>query len=701
MQNFSFQYPSWLLAIIIIGAIAYALLLYFRTVRYAEKPSTFRWILGVMRFLSIGLIGLLLLGPLFNSIQETSKKPLVAIALDQSESIAAAMDETERSTLIESISSLQSTLTEKYDVDLYTFGAEIQSGTLDSMVWDGGTTDIATAVKYISDVYEGENLGAFVLATDGIYNAGKNPIYEKYNHTSPIMSIALGDTTRRNDLILKNVFHNEIAYLDDQMKIQVDVQAYNSNGSRTRLTIQKKQGEQYTTIATRDLYIDDADYFSTQEFTLDMNTVGVSQYRLSLSPLPNESNRVNNSKNIYIEVLDARQQIHIIANAPHPDIATLRQVIERNKNYEVVIHDEIPNSDALRESDLVILHNLPSEKNKIESVLSYINQRKLPRLYVVGSQTDLRQLNAIQDVVNINGQNGVMNDAEPVLNEEFSSFNYSQELKDRLRRYPPLKSPFGEYSLNGQSEILLYQKIGNIDTDFPMLAYSDQNGLKSSYLLGENIWKWKYYDYVEDAAFEKVAELIDQSIVYTTTKEDRRKFRVSHRSNVYQTNENINFSAELYNSNYELINESDVTITISDQDGNEFDYTFSPEGRAYRLNAGQLPAGSYRYTAQTTFNAENYTTNGSFTIREVEYELYDLEANHNVLYALSQRNNGQVYYPAQINQVAEDLLNDERLKPIIYQRTQTDPAINLKWIFGLLALLFAGEWFLRRYYGSI
>jgi hypothetical protein len=37
---------------------------------------------------------------------------------------------------------------------------------------------------------------------------------------------------------------------------------------------------------------------------------------------------------------------------------------------------------------------------------------------------------------------------------------------------------------------------------------------------------------------------------------------------------------------------------------------------------------------------------------------------------------------------------------VIYQTNRTNPLINLKWIFALLAGLLTLEWFLRRYFGA-
>ena len=50
--------------------------------------------------------------------------------------------------------------------------------------------------------------------------------------------------------------------------------------------------------------------------------------------------------------------------------------------------------------------------------------------------------------------------------------------------------------------------------------------------------------------------------------------------------------------------------------------------------------------------------------------------------------------------IADSIKAKQTVKPVIYQSTHTNPLINLKWIFLLLAGLLSVEWFLRRYFGA-
>ena len=183
-------------------------------------------------------------------------------------------------------------------------------------------------------------------------------------------------------------------------------------------------------------------------------------------------------------------------------------------------------------------------------------------------------------------------------------------------------------------------------------------------------------------------------------KEDKRKFRVNLDKSIFNENEPVTFGAELYNDNYELTNDPDVAMSIRNRDGKEFTYTFNKLGKAYSLNAGILPVGNYTFKATTNFNGQNLVFEGRFSVQPIQLELFETTANHAVLRQLSAKYGGETVFPAQLASIAEKIKANQTVKPVMYQTTKTNPLINLKWIFALLAGLMAAEWFLRRYFGA-
>jgi hypothetical protein len=60
-------------------------------------------------------------------------------------------------------------------------------------------SDLGEFMSYIQEQYRGQNVGAVIMASDGAYNRGKNPLYVA-DLKAPFSVIALGDTVRKTDL---------------------------------------------------------------------------------------------------------------------------------------------------------------------------------------------------------------------------------------------------------------------------------------------------------------------------------------------------------------------------------------------------------------------------------------------------------------------------------------------------------------------
>jgi hypothetical protein len=286
------------------------------------------------------------------------------------------------------------------------------------------------------------------------------------------------------------------------------------------------------------------------------------------------------------------------------------------------------------------------------------------------------------------------------LNPNFNLFNTQDNLGQDLLAYPPLSAAFGEFTDSGNGQVLLYQRIRKIETQFPLLMLGNENGTKSGVLTAEGIWKWRLFDYLQNQSHEQFDVFFTKVIQYLSVKEDKRKFRVSASANILDENEPVFFDAELYNNSYELINEPDVRMEITDDQGNTYDYTFDKTDRAYRLNAATLPVGNYRFEASVTHNGEQLTYDGQFSVQPIQLELYETTADHGVLRLLSNRTGGRLVYPDQLEVLADSIRAEENIKPVIYQASRTRSAINLRWLFLPILLLLAVEWGLRRYFGS-
>jgi len=698
LENITISYPGYFLIVIGIIALAYALSLYLNDKRIKENKSWLPKLLGIVRFLSILGILFLLLAPLIKHFITEEQKPLIVIAEDTSESISLATDKETLDQVRIDIDNLKSAISEKYEVVDLTFSDRISFSDTDTL--DNQSSNLSLPLDFISDNYEDQNLGAVILLTDGIYNEGKNPLYTDSKMQAPLYTIALGDTTIRRDLLIKNVLHNRIVYLNDRFTIETDVQAYNAVGANSKITLSKVTNGKTTQLDSKSFTIDKNNYFNSFSFELNADQVGNTKYVINLANIGTEVTTANNRRNIYVDVLDARQKIILLADSPHPDIKAIKSIIGSNKNYTIDVKMANDPMVNLKTYDIVILHNLPSQKYDINSYLTEIKRLRKPSFYIVGGETSMSLFNKAQNVLTINGSNSSMNDITPILEGGFNLFTLSDLLKSKIKQFVPLKVPFGEYKTAATSKVLLYQKIGNVETQYPLLAYSDIGNHKQAVLTGEGIWRWRLTEFTDFPEQPFTKETILKTLQYISQKEDKRQFRAFTNKIAYKENENILFDAQLYNANYEAINNPEAYLKITNSVGEKFDYTFSKNNNSYYIDAGRLPEDNYTYTANANYNGKNITASGKFSVQSIVKEQYDLTAKHDLLFSLTEKFGGEVIYPSGVAQLSDILSNNDSIKPILFQKAETKSILDYQWILAILILLLAIEWFMRRFYGG-
>ena len=650
------------------------------------------------RFVAVTVLAILLLSPFIRTRNTQKFKPVVAVINDNSESVKNGLrkDSTEYEkklrTLIEKLS-------DKYEVAQFNAGDELKRGI--NFSYRDKSTDLSAAIDEVNDLYYNQNLGAVVIASDGIYNKGINPIYSAAKASYSIYTVALGDTTIQKDQKLSNAYYNKIAYLNDQFSLRVDVEENNLSGKNVKLSVYEiETGSETKLLQSKDISYSSDNYFQSFDFVLPANKVGIAHYRISLSNVDGEITYKNNVRDVFVEVLDGRQKILLVANSPHPDIAAFKAAIESNKNYQLDVEFAETFSKKLNDYNLVILHQLPSASQKIQNILKDARDQKKPLLFVVGSQTGLPDFQKAQNALIIKGNADKFNEVTANVAKDFSLFTLSDKTVQTIPKLPPFSCFFGEYNSNPSSKQLLHQKINSVETDFPLWLFNETGDEKTGVICGEGLWRWRLYDYLINKNQEATNELINKTVQYLSVKADKRPFRVNLPKNIFQDNEAITFDAQLYNANYELINSADVEMKITGEDGKSYDYKFNKTENAYNLNAGFLPVGNYNYNASVKFGNSTYTANGKFSVSPLQLEEMRTRADHQVLYQLASQHNGVMHYMNDMEKIADEIDSKNQLKPILYDTFMTESAINLKWIFFLLLTLISAEWFIRKYLGG-
>lgn len=658
-------------------------------------PAYIKMAVAFFRFVLVSFLAFLLLNPLLKILVRTTEKPIIVFAHDNSQSLVLSKDSLFYHTLYnEQLTRLKEKLKDRFEVQFYSFGETVRQN--DTLTFTEKTTDISSVIEEVTNKYSNRNLGAFILASDGIFNKGENPLYANYDLTAPLYTIALGDTTIRKDVVVKKVYTNRFAYLGNKFPVQVDIKAHKCRNEKTLLKIM--QGKDV--LHSKTIEIKNDDFFQSFTFLLEANKKGMQRYRVEVEPIKNEVSTANNTKDFLIEIIDGRQKVLILANAPHPDIAALKQAIDANINFEtkVMYADEVMNENV--KYNLCILHQLPSTKfNSSSPLVKNILNSNTPLWYILGTATNLNDFNTLNAGISIMPAGTKLNNATPVLNTTFSLFTFSDENKKYLEKFPPLYTPFGNYKLNENPYVFLNQKIGMVKTETPLFVFSLTNNRKTAVMTGEGLWRWRICNYKEAGNYICFNEMISKTVQFLSVHIDKSRFKVILKDS-YLENEPILIDAENYNESFELVNENEVQIVISGSEGKKYPFTFSKTAHAYFLNAGILPVGNYTYKAVVKNAGKELVEQGNFTVESIQLESVELTANHNLLYALSERYNGNMYLPKDVEKIYNDLNSRNDLFNISFSENRFTDIINLKWVFFVLIVFVSVEWFVRKYFGG-
>lgn len=655
--------------------------------------------------LAFTLIALLLLSPVLKLLLKRTERPVIAVALDNSRSILLSADSTEyKKTLPQLPEKLRSLLGNQYEYRFYNFGTGAEPAANKRPDFSERQTDIGAAYDRIYNDLYNQNLGAVITITDGIYNKGLNPLFAARKLNAPFYNIALGDTSPRRDLLIKDVQYNRIVYSGNSFPLNIQVKAAQLSGRSTVLSV--SQGGK--TIISRPVSIAGNNFFTTEALRLTADKPGLQRYRVALSTVDGEINTENNVADVFIEVLESRKRVLMVSAAPHPDIAALRALLTRNGQYELTslsateFANEIgTDQNKLRSYQLVILHNLPTASiPAAKPIAEQVAKAGVPIFFIIGPRTRLSELAGLGSPISGADKGGGTNDLQTRVNEGFSLFSLTDECRAALTDAPPLLAPFGDMKQEG-GEVLLWQKVGKVNTGMPLLAFGTaEGGRKTAALAGENFFKWPIEYYAEKQAFGPIDELFVKTVQYLSARTDNRLFRTHTFSNIYQDDERVSVEAELYDARYEPITNARIELALTDENGKVRKQLFAPRAAGYSADLGMPAPGHYTYTATAAANGKTYTAKGEFLVKPTLIEYLETTANHSLLRALSSQQGGATLKLKDIEQLPALFKAREDIRPLSYEENDFRNLLHYKWLFFAIVALLAAEWFSRKYLGG-
>lgn len=653
--------------------------------------KSWKRLLSIFRFVSLFFLSFLLLEPLLEYSKTKVEKPIVVLLKDNSSSILAHQDSSEYGTRYKTkMAELAANLSQDFEVASYTFGKQLSTN--NELDFNENGTNLSAVFSEIKQRYFNRNLGAIVLASDGIYNQGSNPLYTAKEFKGvPVNTILLGDSSPQKDVWIEHVFHNKIAYQGNTFPVEVAILSAGVLDAKSSVVIQSRG----SVLSETPIQISSSKGVQKVRFEIEASQVGLQKFSIKIKGIEGEVTLQNNETSFYVEVLKSKQKILLLANSPHPDVQAIKNGLLENDNYELdtKLANNIPRD--LNQYSLIITHNLPSSKFQVSQIFG----SAVPVFAVLGNQVDYSFFNQLGLGIQIIATKNET-EAGLAVNPNFNQFELSREAMSKLGSYSPIQVPFSnKYEVSNSSQVALYQRIGPAKTEYPLLMFSSQEEKKRGVFVGEGMWRWRLQEYAEDGNRESVDELFQQSVQFLVAKEDKSRFRVTGKP-IYVQGDEILVRAEVYNKSYEPINSQEVAFELTDEKNEKFQFLFSPDGEAYKLSLGKLRDGKYSYTTSTLVDGATETKSGEFSVEKINLELTQTRANVEVLSQLSANTNGKFLSLDESGLLPEFIVSNGSMTAVRYEEKEVEDLIELKFLFYLLLLILGVEWFVRKRNGG-
>jgi hypothetical protein len=692
---FNSAYPVlWLLA-------SFALALVVSYALYRNNPLKFskKWmeytIMGI-RFLVVFILCFLLLEPMIKWVTERKEKPILVLAIDNSESMKQSKDSSYLNNLFgNDLASFKEAVSNRFDVVTYTLGEKTKKENTYS--FKEKLSNISDALVQIENDHYNLNHTTTILISDGIYNQGSNPTYALQKGSAPIYTIAIGDTTQKKDALIAKVKHSNTVYAGNDFEVMADVKAFFCNGENINISL--SEGNEL--LFSSNIIARGNNFYTTQKISLSNAKEGLHTYQISIAPLNKESNLLNNKVQIQVNVVRTKQKIVLLYLNAHPDIGAIVKSLEDNPNYELSSYSLSDYKDeGINEASMFILHQVPGSRGEGAKLLQRLQQNNIPIFHIIGRQTGLAFL-ANAGTLKITGPAQNSNESQAWVNDNFPYFQIDENLKTSIQKFAPLIAPYGNYQIPAEAPVLLFQQIGSVKTNTPLLFFTNSKGFNQSFLCGEGFWRWRLQDFVLNQNQFNTQTFISKIIQWTAGKNDRSKFRVSPTKKFYDENESVVFEAELFNELNERINNKEISLTLKNEAQKTFNYQFSKTEQAYNLDIGNMAPGKYSYEAQVNGSTNLNVPKGQIHIRSLQIEAMQTKADYQLLAAISSETNGKAYTKNDWQKLASELLENSNMKTVVYKQDELKNLLHQKWIFFLIILLISLEWLTRKWNGFI
>lgn len=697
----------WLIFVFVLILSVFTYYVYKYTI--PNVSTLLKTFLIILRALIFILILIMIFEPIISVMIHSNVESKTLVFIDNSNSLAAK-DSSKR---LEQVNSLIKKISGSSEIrsQLFFFGKKadsVQDAGSSKLNFREAQTNFSSVIDLIRK--KGASVNSAVILSDGIINDGSDPTYQVEKLQLPIFIVGIGDSTEKKDILIYNVQYNRTIYAEKPTTIETAIKNIGFGNSNTRVAFY----EENKLLETKDILLSETG-LNKISFNYKPGSGGEKKLSISVSPLNGEVTTSNNSKVIFLNVLDTKLKVCLIAGSPSSDVSAISKAITTDKNIQLrkiiqVSANKYLNdvkTSAIDSADVLFLVDFPSSstpQNLIDKITSVVNNQNKPFFILLSNSVNIGRLKSLENLLpfTIENNNTEFIQVLPELNSDLysSSFSTGSSKKEIWNNLPPVSQAAAKIQIKPGSNSLVSSKVRNIPIANPLVVSRSLGKQRAFAILAGDIWKWQLQTAEKHPEF--FDNFINDIVKWLNLSSLQKQFSVSADKKIYSPNEEVNFTAQLYDNTFSPIDTAQIELQISKGE-KKFDLTLAPTVNGF-YNASFTPngPGDYLFSASSFLSGTKMKTDmRRFSVSETQIEKIDTRMRPAFLKSLAKSTGGD-YYSIDNYSSLIDKLHGINRNPV--KETGTKKEYNL-WsderVLIIIIFLFAVEWFLRKRSGMI
>jgi hypothetical protein len=680
-------------------------------------------VLAILRSFSFLIVLFILFEPLLSLTYQKKEDPIVAVLIDQSESMSITDPDCNRPETVKRIlhEEVWRALFSKYQIEYYGFSDKINrfnESAKDSLSFKGNQTDIASSLESLKKQMTGKNFAAAIIVSDGQYNLGVHPVSYASTYGIPLFTVGVGDPVEPKDIAISQVIYNDVVYLNNKIPVDVSMVAFGYKGKPVSVQL-ISDGK---VIQTRYLNVPEDGAVIKASFDFQVEKIGLQKFVVSVSPLTDELTVKNNSKAFFIKVVKNRLNIALISGTPGPEHSFLYKTLIESPDVHVKARIEkkdgsfVETAEGVAESseepvDAFIFNNYPtvnSDPAQFQKYVRAINDDRMPFLLFCGPQMDLNKFQQMKNAAPANIRLENTSDEIAVYpslslaGKNSVIMKVSENPSDAVQQWQELPPMWiGRFTAEPKegSEVLVrvdMSRAGNMlrsRKDIPLILSKRTGQNKSLLVMPYGFWKSYFVMSGLGKSNAAYSGFLINAVKWLAAKDDSKPVIIQSSKNIYRNSEKILFTGQVYDEQYNPVNDAAVKVKVRSSKG-IYDVGMESAGNGrYVGSLNGLEVGDYEFEVEAIRQDMILGKDrGKLAVEDFSVELLQTGMNEKLLRAMAVESGGQFFLPDDFSESAgafnfQPLITDEKIEIDLWNKIA---------LLFLLTALLSVEWFIRK-----